>query len=207
MFSREEWETMHTSVDDMILDLEGAKSTEAEISQIDCFVSAETTDQRGRPRINIREDVLREAYRHSGPTELGQMFGVSSRTIRRRGIEQEIVRPGDAVCVEFVTNDGQVYTYYCGNSRPSSSRNTITDEELDEVMRQILNSFPHIGRRMLDGHLRAWGLEIERPRLKEAYLRVHGPTINAFGIRRIDRRIYWVPHTNSLWHHDGQHGE
>jgi hypothetical protein len=58
---------------------------------------------------------------------------------------------------------------------------------------------------MIAGALRAHGHHVSRRHIEESYLRVHGAPAG-FGHRRIERRNYWVPAVNSLWHHDGHHG-
>jgi len=50
------------------------------------------------------------------------------------------------------------------------------------------------------------GYNVPCSRLQASYARVHRPPVSAFGVRRIQRRVYNVPGYNSLCHHDGQHG-
>ena len=40
----------------------------------------------------------------------------------------------------------------------NSGHSAISDEELDGIMLQILNSFPSFGQRMIDGHLKYLGV-------------------------------------------------
>lgn len=54
--------------------------------------------------------------------------------------------------VHFVNQEGEEIKAYTGLGRPSW-HSTLTDSELDDIMNDILNSFPTYGRRMLDGHL------------------------------------------------------
>ena len=127
------------------------------------------------------------------------------RSVRRRAIEEGVAEPSNPVYVEFEDLEGNTTRYYMGASS-SSSHSSLSDDELDSIMLQILTSFPTFGRRMIDGHLRYLGHHVPRSRLQASYARVHGPPVSAFGVRRIQRRVYNVRGYNSLCHHDGQHG-
>jgi len=191
----------------MIADLNTAKSQSADHPDADRIEATRTvhSGRRGRPKIEIDEEILEESYRHRGATELGQIFNMSSRTVRRRVLEAGLAELEDPVYVVFEDEEGISWRYYTGSVQ-NSSHSTLSDDELDGVMIQILNSFPSFGRRMIDGHLKFLGYNIPRSRLQASYARVHGPPVSAFGIRRIQRRVYNVPGYNSLCHHDGQHG-
>ncbi|PPR01330.1 hypothetical protein CVT24_006332, partial [Panaeolus cyanescens] len=139
-----------------------------------------------------------------GPTQLAEVFGVNRRTIRRRAVELGIAEPGEPVYVDWVDENGNTQRLYTGSSTgPVSS---LTDEQLDHAIHQILQSFPTYGHRMIDGNLRHLGHNVPRSRIIASCLRVRGPPPCAFGPRRIIRRSYNVRGYNSLWHHDGQHG-
>ena len=161
------------------------------------------TGQRGRPRVHIDPDLLETAVSLRGPSELARLFGCAPRTVRRRALEHQFVQPGEPVYVNYTDEDGNTVRLYTTASRDQSG---LTDEQLDEITRQILEVFPVFGRQMIDGHLKYLGHRVPRRRLEESYIRVHGPPTGAFGPRRIQRRVYNVPGPNSLWHHDGQHG-
>jgi hypothetical protein len=190
----------------MMNDLHDAKLQSADFPDAEPIepVTLEHTGRRGRPRVIIDPDVLETSYTMRGPTELGRIFNVSSRLVRRRALELGIVEPGQPVYVEFVGEDGTTTRYY---SSSTSSLSILSDEDLDGIMHDILNSFPSFGRRMIDGHLKFLGHHIPRSRIQASYARIHGPPVSAFGVRRIQRRVYNVRGYNSLCHHDGQHGE
>lgn len=59
---------------------------------------------------------------------------------------------------------------------------------------------------MITGHIRQMGHHIPRERIRAAYERVNGAPAGLTA-RLIGRRVYRVAGPNSLWHHDGQHGE
>jgi hypothetical protein len=163
------------------------------------------TGRPGRPRIEINPDWLQTALDiRGGTTSLGSVFGCAPRTVRRRALELGLVEPGPPVYVDYVNPDGHITRIYRSSTRAMSD---IDDEELDKIMVSILQVFPSLGRRMIDGHLRYLGHSIPRPRLQASYARVHGAPSTGFGPRRIQRRVYNVAGPNSLWHHDGQHGK
>lgn len=196
---------MQHSIQDMIEDLQQSKhlsADEPDALPIDP-ISLEYTGRRGRPRVHIDPEVLEVSYSMRGPTDLGRVFNVSSRLVRRRALELGIVEPGDPVYVEFDSQDGNRYRYYTSSTGAMSD---LSDEDLDAIMSDILNTFPTFGRRMIDGHFKFLGHHIPRSRIQQSYARVHGPPVSAFGVRRIQRRVYNVRGYNSLCHHDGQHG-
>lgn len=163
-----------------------------------------TTGCPGRPRIEIDPSILASALELRGPTELAAVFGVSARTVRRRALEYGLVEPGAPVYVDYEDEDGTITRFYTSSTAPTSD---LSDDDLDEIMQQILQHFPFFGRQMIQGHLCHLGHRVTRSRILDSYTRVQGAPTNIFGSRRIQRRVYSVPGPNSLWHHDGQHGE
>ena len=193
------------SVQSMIECLEEAMHTSLDPPDIPPIQATHTvrTGRPGRPRIEIDQDILAEALEMRGPTDLASVFGTSSRTIRRRALEGGLVEPGHPVYVDYEAEDGTKHHCYTSSTRSMSD---LSDEELDNVTRQIIETFPDFGRRMIDGHLKFMGIRVPRARLQASYLRIHGPPSSMFGARRIQRRVYSVAGANALWHHDGQHG-
>ena len=100
--------------------------------------------------------------------------------------------------------DGIVTCIYHSSTCAASD---IDDEELDTIMTSILQVFPSLGRRMIDGHLRYLGHAIPWPQLQASYAHVHGALSTGFGPCRIQHHVYNVASPNSLWHHDGQYGK
>lgn len=74
---------MLSSIQDMIADLEVAKTASTDEPDIPPAVHTTTTHTggRGRPRIEIDLDTLATAYQLAGPAQLSEVFGVSARTI------------------------------------------------------------------------------------------------------------------------------
>uniref|UniRef100_A0A3P9IMN3 Integrase catalytic domain-containing protein n=1 Tax=Oryzias latipes TaxID=8090 RepID=A0A3P9IMN3_ORYLA len=70
----------------------------------------------------------------------------------------------------------------------------ISDQELDEVICAIKSNHPHVGEVMLNGHLRARNIIVQRHRLRDS---------SRTGV--VQRRTYSVPFPNYIWHIDGNH--
>ena len=81
----------------------------------------------------------------------------------------------------------------------------ILDSELDILIQQLRAHFRRAGISMLDGML--WlGHRLPRERIRESLMRID-PVQRVFQRIQLRRRVYSVPGPNSLWHHDGQHGQ
>lgn len=161
------------------------------------------TGRPGRPRIEIDPAFLANALVHRGPHMLEHVTNCSSRTIRRRALEQGLVQPGLPVFTEQIEEDGTITRLHTSTTAATSN---LSDEQLDTLIAATLEAFPQFGRSMLRGSLRAAGHRVPMDRITASYLRVHGSP-GAFGERAIHRKTYAVPGANSLWHHDGQHGK
>jgi hypothetical protein len=77
-----------------------------------------------------------------GPTALSNVFGVTSRTIHRRGLESGLSEPGEPVYVEFIDDDG-IVSHFCTSS--TASQSSLSDNQLDATMLQILTHYPTLG--------------------------------------------------------------
>lgn len=162
------------------------------------------TGKRGRPRVHIDPAFLEEALVLRGPKGIAPVIACSTQTIRRRALELGLGAPARPVSQATTMPNGDVTRTY--NSRTLAPPPTISDDALDALVLDVLTVFPAFGRSMLAGHLTSQGLSVQRERLRAAYIRVHGSPV-AWGNRIVDRRRYNVPGANSLWHHDGQHGQ
>lgn len=96
-------------------------------------------------------------------------------------------------------------TVFESSSLPGYLSN-ITDPDLDSVLSGFRNDFPRAGIRILSGMLRNVDLIVSQQRVGESLRRID-PVERIFDRIRLRRRGYRVPGPNSLWHHDGQHGE
>lgn len=162
------------------------------------------TGRPGRPRIEVDPTFLAFALEMRGSTGIAPVARCAPRTIRRRALEHGLAEPGLPVYVEHTDDEtgAKVRTYT--SSTPAVS--TLTDNDLDVIVHQVLELFPAFGRRMIDGYLQQIGHRVPRECIRASYLRVHG-TPPSFTNRPIQRRVYRVAGPNSLSHHDGQHGK
>ena len=82
---------------------------------------------------------------------------------------------------------------------------TVSDSHLDDLVRSIVRIHPHAGYRMVQAYLFAEGY-----RLSEKAVRSSLERIDPIGMaqrwcrhRCINRRVYYAPHPNAVWHIDG----
>ena len=135
----------------------------------------------GRPRLDIREDVVIE-LRSFGFTwkNISEMLLVSRWTIRRRVIEYGI----------------QEITGY----------SNMSDDDLDAIVRAFNGRHGSlVGYAIVNGHLRSLGLRVQRQRVRESIARVDPANTHIRWAIAVSRRAYSVAGPNSLWHIDGHH--
>ncbi|KAJ7677151.1 hypothetical protein B0H17DRAFT_945306 [Mycena rosella] len=156
-----EHQVMEDSINSMIQALSTATVQSQDLPSTRGILVAyqEATGQRGHPYIEVNYDFLSFGLELHGPTGLGPVAGVLSRTIRRRALvalDYGLVEPSAPVYTETADDaTGEVVrTYTSSTSGPVS---TISDGELDQLMHHILEIFPAFGRRMIAGHLRHLG--------------------------------------------------
>ncbi len=137
-------------------------------------------DGPGRPRYEILEEHILHLV-SSGFTcpQISQMLGVSLRTVRRR-MEGFNIRVSD--------------TYL-----------TVSDSELDRLIRYIQNDFPNSGYTMMAGHLLARGHRVQQLRIRESMIRIDPDGVASRWFRSIQGRSYQVYGPMALWHLDGMH--
>ena len=133
----------------------------------------------GRPYINIsKEDILSLRRLNYTWTKISRMLGVSRKTLYRRLEEYEI---------------------------PHSNYSCVSSDELDEIVKDIKVNFPNDGEVMLQGHMLRLGFKVQRAALRASVHRVDHENTIARRSSTIIRRVYTVPHPNTLWHLDGNH--
>ncbi len=143
-------------------------------------IAVQVTGRRGRPRFLIAEDPLCYLLGHGFTVPIiSRMMGVSVSTIRRRMADLDI--------------------------RISDMYATISDNDLDEKVREVKEYYPNHGSRMLQGQLKSQGIRVQRHRIRESLRRIDplGCTLRWFNT--VQRRNYSVPHSQWLWHIDGNH--
>ena len=146
------------------------------VSQEDCLEER----CRGRPRCSVSKDQLLFLLEHGfTQTQIAQMLGCSTRTIRRR-------------ITEFHLDSCLVFS-------------DIDDHLLDLTLQDIQTKYPNWGEKSVQGHLSSIGLKIQRWRVRDSLKRVCPSAVKERFRRAIHRREYHVPYPNSLWHIDGYH--
>ncbi|XP_028406849.1 uncharacterized protein LOC114529291 [Dendronephthya gigantea] len=156
--------------------------SESQWSERHCPYQAplETNARRGRPKFFISEEQLC-FFKANGFTqrEMGEMLGVSLRTIENRMAEY--------------------------NMTNASRYSNIDDECLDIYVQRIVGHFPRSGEKTIEGELRSLGVCVQRRRLRDSLKRVDpvGRRIRAMTV--IQRRVYNVHSPLALWHMDGNH--
>ena len=138
------------------------------------------TGQRGRPRKTIDLAYLKEAlttYRNIKLTELARVLGIHRNTLRA-----------------YMKKHGIKRTY-----------STLSNEELDQLVRQFKVKRPESGPTYAMGHLRAQGHRVQYRCVLQSLRRVDciGQVLRNRQLKR--RRKYYVKRPNALWHIDGHH--
>lgn len=82
---------------------------------------------------------------------------------------------------------------------------TISDEDLDTMVRLYKLSKPNSGRSFTDAYLRRHGHRVQKRRLRRSLQRVDGLGQVLRRQSTIKRGGYSVPGPNHLWHGDGHH--
>ena len=134
----------------------------------------------GHPRYEVPEgssEMLIE-NRFTVP-QIANIMGVSISTVRRRMSDAGIL----------------IRDYY----------STITNSELDEIVRHVQQQYPMCGNRQMQGHLIVRGYRIQQTRLRESQRRIDPVGTALRRLNVIHRRLYSVPSPLSLYHIDGHH--
>ena len=80
-----------------------------------------------------------------------------------------------------------------------------TDDQLDDLVRQIKSDFPNAGYRRVDSQLRYQGIKVPQSRVREALQRVDPESVAQRWLALTPRCTYNVPGPLCLWHIDGNH--
>ena len=151
-------------------------------SELTVLPVLESSEEKGRPRFVIQRQHLEELF-DLGCTVayVANLLGVSKRTIERR-------------MSEFGISVARTYTH-------------LSDEELDQTVREIVERFPNIGYRRLTGFLVSKGLKVSREKIRASLKRVHpeGILLRSLELNIVKRRQYNVRGPLALWHVDGNH--
>ena len=140
------------------------------------------TGEKGRPRIQIPLEHLRFLLERKFKVgEIANLFGTSKRTVERR-------------MKDFGLFAAATYA-------------PLSDQQLDELIRDIQRDFPNAGCKRVTGLLRARGVYMQQARIRQSMRRVdpEGILLRALEMNTIRRRRYSVAGPLSLWHIDGNH--
>ena len=131
----------------------------------------------GRPRLQILQEQLQTLHDDASFrwADIGRTLGISERTLRCRRHEF-----GLPVGVGEDFSD-------------------VSNDDLDEHVREILEVTPSAGQRLVEGGLRQRGLRIQRHRIQESIRRVDPVVSTLRAAQQIIRRVYSVPCPNALW--------
>ena len=86
-----------------------------------------------------------------------------------------------------------------------SKYTSISDAELEEVVRGIKAKHPNNGEVMMQAHLISRGIYIQRAKLRQAIHHVDPINIALRCLKTVQRRQYMVKGPNAVWHIDGHH--
>lgn len=136
----------------------------------------ESTNRPGRPRLQITREQLEALHDEAGFrwNDIARILQVSSRTLRRR-------RHDLGMRVE-----GREFS-------------DVTDDQLDTIIRDVLEITPSAGLRLVQGSLIQRGIVIQRIRILQSLRRVDPVSSTLRNARQIIRRKYNVTSPNSLW--------
>lgn len=135
----------------------------------------------GRPQKTISREFLSEAFRpgrNISLSKVAEAIGVDRKTLSAQMKIQGIVQT------------------------PFS---TISDENLDVLVKDHKTKHPNAGIRYIRGSLHAKNLRVQRHRVISSLSRVDTVTVVSHRNMEIMRRDYHNPHPNAMWHLDGHH--
>ena len=138
--------------------------------------------RRGRPKLGIRKEQLVYLINlNFSVVDIARLFGISKRTMHRRMSEYGL--------------------------SIASTYSDIEDDDLDEIVRGILQDFPRTGYQRMMGFLKDRNVRIQENRMRQCMRRVDfaGVIQRSIELTVIKRRKYSVKGSNSLWHIDGNH--
>ena len=158
------------------------------------------TSKRGRPTVEVNPVALEQLLELRGRESTAKLLGCSSRTVRRRALELGLAQPCSPVFTHETQSDGSISKVF---HRPESVHST--NEEVHITVSAVLETYPDMGREKMVAAVKAQGVLATRRQVKAALLILRGPP-DSRKRRPIQRRVYTVPGSNYLWHHDGQHG-
>ena len=132
----------------------------------------------GRPSYNVKKEQI-EQLRETGMNwrSIATFFGISDSTLFRKRLELGV----------------------------EDQRTDITNDELDNQIREILQLTPYSGESYVRGSLKSRNIHVQRSRIRQSLRRIDGVGCAVRRRYAICRRTYNVTSSNSLWHIDSNH--
>jgi hypothetical protein len=190
------------------------------------IVGVMRTGRRGRPRLVFDHSFLQWAMTQRTTSRIASFLSVGRTTLRQAMLDYGLAEPGnnpflpegsisiDSPETVLASDDilepelpfPLTLPQEVVNATSAAQHFSMIDDQLDNLLLQLKTHFRRAGITMLDGMLRQLGHHVPRERIRASLLRID-PVHRVFNRIHIRRRVYSVPGPNSLWHHDGQHGE
>ena len=82
----------------------------------------------------------------------------------------------------------------------SETYSDISDQDLDQLVRQVQQQHPGVGITLLKGHLKSTGHCLQRDRIQLSLLRTDPTGVLNRWKESVKRRVYNVHAPHSLWH-------
>lgn len=162
--------------------------------------------QAGAPRKVIDCTWLTWASERRSTSDIARFLGVSRTLVQNHLLEYGLAEPAEDPFVRTVDPLRPYTTLFSQVYSTSGAVSSWTDAQLDAAVTHLRVVFPRAGISMLKGSLHSLGENVPRERIRQSLLRLD-PDNRLFERPLIERRKYWVPGPNYLWHHDGQHGQ
>ncbi|KAI0708300.1 hypothetical protein C8Q76DRAFT_599877, partial [Earliella scabrosa] len=145
-----EFGTLEDSLARMVADLDAACEQSVDPPEDVALPVIQTvrTGRRGRPSKLIDRTFLQYALEMRGPARIARLLDCCPRTVRRAALRHGLVQPAPPVFRTRRQADGTVAQEHTTVTAPVS---TLTDQQLDEEMRNILSMVIH---GFVDGHSR-----------------------------------------------------
>lgn len=144
---------IESSIHDMLNVIDDASHASADLPEPHTIPVAQIvhTGLQGPPSIQIDAQFLAASMALCGPSHITAIVGCSARTVHQCALEQGLVEVGPPIYMDFTNEDG---TTTCFWTSSTSSVSNLSDDELDALTAQILETFPNFGKHMIDVHFR-----------------------------------------------------
>ena len=112
--------------------------------------------------------------------------------------------PISKICQELHVSRPLIYKAIAKYGINYDRYTALYPDELLVAIREIKQNHPNAGEVMVQGHLEAKGIHVQREQIRNAIHHID-PTVSERKRPPINRRVYSVPCPNYLWHIDGNH--